>query len=133
VIGEEFLDAERSAFVCVIEAELQVAVFAVAVTEYGFVRVRLLVGGNDSFVVSQYNFVGGPRNEIVGHYGNLAAASRGVDYVGGYAESGGMADEAFQDFYSLAHGRAEMGKTFGQVALVKIIRADAIVDQFVNQ
>jgi len=87
---------------------------------------RLLVRADDALVVAQDDAVRCPGDDAVGHHRDLAAAVRCVDHVPRHSEAARVADQVLDDLDPLAHRRAEVRQTLGQVALVQIVGSDAI-------
>ena len=112
MIRQELLDTDGVRFINIIQIEHQVASVTVPVTERRFIRIRLLVGGNNTFVVSQNHLVGRPGDQVIRHNRYFTATAGSIDHVCRHTEATGVTNQALQDFYAFTDRCPEMGQAF---------------------
>src|SRR5665647_793077 len=110
---------------------LELAGVAVAVALH--VVFGLGVLADHALVVAQDDLAGGLADHVVGEHRRLPAATDGVDDVRGHGEAGGVTAQALVDLDALGDTGAEMGRAFGQVALVVVVGLDPVLDQLVDE
>src|SRR4051812_20790156 len=97
------------------------------------VRLGLLVGRDVALVVAEHDLVVAVRDQVVRHDRDLAAAPGRVDDVGRDGVARGVTTETFDDLETLADGRPEVTRALDEVALVEVVRPNAVRDKLVDE
>ena len=81
----------------------------------------LRVGRDNAFEVSENGLSRGLADDVIRHYGSLAAAAGSIHNEGGDAVAAGVAAQTLDYLNTLADGGTEMGETHGKVAHIDVI------------
>ena len=93
----------------------------------------LFVGADVALVVAQYHLVIAVRDQVVRHHRDLAAATRRVNHKRWHGIARSVSAQAFDDLEPLPNWGTEVARTFNKVALIDVVRADAILYELVHQ
>lgn len=81
----------------------------------------LRVGRDNAFEVSENGLSRGLADDVVGHYGSLAAAAGSIHNEGGDAVAAGVTAQTLDYLDTLADGGTEMGEPHGKIAHIDVI------------
>ena len=93
----------------------------------------LRVGRDNAFEVSENGLSRGLADDVIRHYGSLAAAAGSIHNEGGDAVAAGVAAQTFDYLDALAYRGAEVAESHGKVTYIDVVGTDTDLNEALNK